>query len=57
MEGLGVEFIELPKEDLKTFYKGLERAALKEAARLDKMGLPGTAVFKEVRGLIEKYTQ
>ncbi|MFC1533933.1 TRAP transporter substrate-binding protein [Thermodesulfobacteriota bacterium] len=56
-KGQGVEFIELPKEDLKTFYKALETASLKEAARLDKMGLPGTAVFKEVRRLIELYTQ
>jgi TRAP-type C4-dicarboxylate transport system substrate-binding protein len=53
----GVEFIELPPNELAKVYKAAETAMLKEAGKLDAKGLPGTKVFKEVRRLVEKYTK
>lgn len=53
----GVEFIELPPDQLAKVYKAAETAMLKEAGKLDAKGLPGTKVFKEVRRLVEKYTK
>jgi TRAP-type C4-dicarboxylate transport system substrate-binding protein len=53
----GVEFIELPPDELAKVYKAAEIAMLKEAAKLDEKGLPGTKIFNEVRRLVEKYTK
>ncbi len=53
----GVEFIELPPDELAKVYKAAESAMLKEAAKLDAKGLPGIKIFKEVRRLVEKYTK
>jgi len=53
----GVEFITLPPEELAKVYKAAETAMLKEAAKLDEKGLPGTKIFHEVRRLVEKYTK
>jgi len=53
----GVEFINLPSQELAKVYKAAETAMLKEAAKLDGKGLPGTKLFKEVRRLVEKNTK
>jgi TRAP-type C4-dicarboxylate transport system substrate-binding protein len=53
----GVEFINLPSQELAKVYKSAETAMLKEAAKLDGKGLPGTKLFKEVRRLVEKNTR
>lgn len=45
----GVEFIELPPDELQAFYKLIKKNALVAAERLDDKGLPGTALFKAVR--------
>lgn len=49
----GVEFIELPPAELAQFYKLLETVALESAKELDAKGLPGTAVFEEIRSHID----
>ncbi|MFC1532105.1 TRAP transporter substrate-binding protein DctP [Thermodesulfobacteriota bacterium] len=54
---MGVEFIKLPAEELNKFYDLLKVDALKVAKGLDSKGLPGTSIFNEVRGLIEKYSK
>lgn len=54
---LGNEFIELPPEDLQEFYRVWEVEARKGAEALDALGLPGTAIFEEVRRLIELYSE
>ncbi|MBN1850014.1 MAG: TRAP transporter substrate-binding protein DctP [Deltaproteobacteria bacterium] len=45
----GVEFIEFPPDELKQFYKLLEKDALVAAKKLDDKGLPGTALFQAIR--------
>ncbi|NMA23793.1 MAG: TRAP transporter substrate-binding protein DctP [Spirochaetales bacterium] len=50
----GVEFIELSVEELDKFYEVMETLALKEAAKLDEKGLPGTEIFREIRRLYDE---
>lgn len=53
----GVEFIELSQEDLIKAYKVVEAVVAKAAERIDSMGLPGTAIYKDARRLIDEYTK
>lgn len=53
----GVEFIELPKEELEKVYKVAEQVVLKEAKRIDDMGLPGTKIANDARALIAQYSK
>lgn len=53
----GVEFIELSKEDLEKVYKVAEQVVLKEAKRIDDMGLPGTKIANDARALIAQYSK
>ncbi|MFC1533291.1 TRAP transporter substrate-binding protein DctP [Thermodesulfobacteriota bacterium] len=52
-KAVGVEFIELPPSELAKFYKLLEIGALEAAKKADAKGLPGSAVFKEIRSHID----
>jgi TRAP-type transport system periplasmic protein len=51
----GHEFIELKSADLDKFYRVMEELSLAKAAELDAKGLPGTAIYKEARRLVEEY--
>jgi TRAP-type C4-dicarboxylate transport system substrate-binding protein len=53
-EQKGMEFIELPAEDLATVYDSLEPIMLGVAAGLDAKGLPGTDIFLRIRELIDE---
>jgi TRAP-type C4-dicarboxylate transport system substrate-binding protein len=50
-----VEIIELSKADLAKYYEEVNKVCLAEMAKLDAKGLPGTAVYKDIRALIDKY--
>ncbi|MFC1535375.1 TRAP transporter substrate-binding protein DctP, partial [Thermodesulfobacteriota bacterium] len=51
----GVEFINLPPEELGKIHAVIERTILGQMAKLDAKGLPGTEVYREIRSLIKKY--
>ena len=51
----GVEYIQLPKEDLNEFYRVVGAASAKTAGPADAKGLPGTKMVEMERGLIAKY--
>ena len=51
----GVEFITPSSAEMEKIYKVLESVVQKEAKRIDDMGLPGTAIFKDARSLIDEY--
>ena len=51
----GMEFITLSAEDLATVYAAADTVIGEEMAALDAKGLPGTAVYEDIRRLIEKY--
>lgn len=51
----GVEFIKFPKGDLEKIYSFVDRIVRAEMAKIDAKGLPGTAVYEEIRSLIKKY--
>lgn len=53
----GVEFIELSPENLKKVYKVVDTIGLKEAKKIDDMGLPGTVIYNDARRLIDKYSR
>lgn len=52
----GVEFITLSAADLEAIYAAADAVIRAEMADLDAKGLPGTAVYEEIRSLIEKYS-
>jgi TRAP-type transport system periplasmic protein len=54
-KGKGVEFIELPSEDVSTMFGYIEELALEKAAKLDAKGLPGTKLLNETNRLVEQY--
>jgi TRAP-type transport system periplasmic protein len=54
-EARGVEFIELPREDLNAINSFCEQEALKKAAELDAKGLPGTKIFQRARQIVNEY--
>ena len=54
-KGAGVEFIKLSPEELTKVYKVMDTVMLASAAKLDAKGMPGTAIYKEVRRLVEQY--
>jgi len=49
----GVEFIDLPKEDLTKFYGFVQEEAVKVAKSIDGKGLPGTAILNDAQRLIK----
>ena len=49
----GMEFIDLPKEDLAAWYGLVLKEAVKEAAQLDAKGLPGTKILNDAQRLIK----
>jgi TRAP-type C4-dicarboxylate transport system substrate-binding protein len=53
----GVEFIEPAPEDLSGFYELLKKVCLDSARKLDQEGFQGTAIFNEIRLLVEKNSQ
>jgi TRAP-type C4-dicarboxylate transport system substrate-binding protein len=56
-EKKGVEFIELPKEELDKFYSATKNVVLQQAKRIDDMGLPGTEIVHDARALIDQYVK
>jgi TRAP-type C4-dicarboxylate transport system substrate-binding protein len=52
---LGVELINLPKDEMEKFYAPVKELAAKEAKALDARGLPGTKMYQEAQNLIQKY--
>ena len=52
-----VEFIRLPPEELEKVYAVVDKTLLEEMANLDAKGLPGTAVYKDIRRLINEYSK
>jgi TRAP-type transport system periplasmic protein len=52
---LGVEFIDLPKDEMEKFYTPVKELAAKEAKALDARGMPGTKMYQEAQNLIQKY--
>jgi len=50
-----VEFIKLPPKELEKIYKVVDSTILAQMAKVDAKGLPGTAVYKDIRRLIKKY--
>jgi TRAP-type transport system periplasmic protein len=53
----GHEFYELSAADLNTLYEKYNEIAVAKAAALDAKGLPGTAILKETRALVEQYSK
>jgi len=49
----GVEFINLPKEDIVKFYGLVQEEAVKIAKNIDAKGLPGTAILNDAQRLIK----
>jgi TRAP-type C4-dicarboxylate transport system substrate-binding protein len=50
----GVEFIELPPAELDKVYKVADGVIREKMAELDEKGLPGTAVYEDVRRYIDE---
>jgi TRAP-type C4-dicarboxylate transport system substrate-binding protein len=53
----GVEFIKLPAAELEKVYAEADKVILEQMADLDKKGLDGTAVYKDIRRLIKEYSK
>jgi TRAP-type transport system periplasmic protein len=49
----GVEYINLPKEDMDKFYSLVAKDAVKEAQKLDGKGIPATKIYTEIQNLIK----
>lgn len=56
-EKRGVEFIELPKEEIEKFYAATKSIVLHEAKRIDDMGIPCTKMVNDARALIDQYNK
>lgn len=52
----GVEFINLPPEELAKIHAVVDKITLEEMAQVDAKGLPGTEVYKEIRRLLKQYS-
>ena len=53
----GVEFIKLAPGELDKVYAVVEKIIYEQMADLDKKGLDGTAVYKEMRRLMKEYSK
>jgi TRAP-type C4-dicarboxylate transport system substrate-binding protein len=53
----GVEYIKLSAADISKVYEAIDTVMRAEAKKIDDKGLPGTAIFQEVRSLAAKYTK
>jgi len=53
----GVQYIELSAADLAKYNQIVESVMLAEAGNMDAAGLPGTAMYEEVRQLAEQYSK
>ncbi|MFP3974692.1 MAG: TRAP transporter substrate-binding protein [Chloroflexota bacterium] len=51
----GVEFIEMPEEDMAEVYEAMDEVCRAEAAKLDEKGLPGTEIYEAVRSEADEY--
>ena len=51
---MGNEFIQLSPDDLKELYRVMDKEYAKEAKKLDEMGIPGTAIFNDIRQAVEQ---
>ena len=51
---MGNEFIQLPPDDLKELYRVMDEEYAKEAKKIDEMGIPGTAIFNDIRQAVEQ---
>jgi TRAP-type C4-dicarboxylate transport system substrate-binding protein len=49
----GMEYINLPKEDMDKFYELVARDAVKEAKKLDEKGIQATKIYTEIQRLIK----
>ncbi|MBN1848063.1 MAG: TRAP transporter substrate-binding protein DctP [Deltaproteobacteria bacterium] len=49
----GVEFIQLPKQELKKLMDIMEKQAIEEAQKLDAKGIKGTQIFNGIRSLVQ----
>jgi len=50
----GMEYSNLPKEDMDKFYSLVARDAVKEAQKLDAKGIPATKIYTEIQRLIKE---
>ncbi len=50
----GVEYINLPKEDMDKFYAMVAADAVKEAQKLDAKGIPATKIYNEIQRMIKE---
>ena len=48
-------FVKLSSSDLEKVYKAADSTMLKKMGQLDAKGMPGTAVYKDMRALIKHY--
>ncbi|MCG6911442.1 MAG: TRAP transporter substrate-binding protein DctP [Deltaproteobacteria bacterium] len=51
-----VEFIKLPPAELEKVYAVVDSTILEQMQKLDDKGLPGTAVYREIRQRIKEYS-
>ncbi|MBN2061379.1 MAG: TRAP transporter substrate-binding protein DctP [Deltaproteobacteria bacterium] len=51
----GVQFLDLSESDMAKYYEAADKVLDEEIKRLDDMGLPGSAMRKDAKALIEKY--
>jgi TRAP-type C4-dicarboxylate transport system substrate-binding protein len=53
----GVEFIKLAPAELEKVYEMVDNTVMAKMKSLDAKGLPGTAVYRDMRSLIKKYSK
>jgi TRAP-type C4-dicarboxylate transport system substrate-binding protein len=51
---MGNEFIQFSPTEIKELYRIMDESYAEEAKKLDAKGIPGTAIFKDVRQAIEQ---
>ncbi|MFC1819845.1 TRAP transporter substrate-binding protein [Thermodesulfobacteriota bacterium] len=54
-KGKGVEFFKFSKSDFDKFGEVIAQTCVDMAKNLDKRGLPGTAIYKDIRAAAKKY--
>ena len=53
----GAEYIKMSPEEIAKFYVEVDKLAVSLMVDLDKKGLPGTAMYKDIRAGIAKYSK
>jgi len=51
---MGNEFIQISPSDLEELYRVMDESYTEEAKKLDEKGIPGTAIFQDVRKAIKE---